>query len=246
VSLERLCEHRRVWQLKPVLEPIYAVWFDAMLRELSKGARVLEVGAGPGFFAERARRTRSDLRWYSSDLLAAPWNDVVGDALQLPIHTGSVDAVVGLDFIHHLARPAVFFREASRVLHTGGRLMAVEPWLTPLSYPVYRWLHHERCRLRLDPWDAFADLPTKDAFEGDSGLVRALADRTAPAVWRDLGLSPPHVDLLNGFAYLLSLGFKSGRLLPMAATRPMIRLDAALAGWAGWLGLRARLVWKRC
>ena len=43
---------------------------------------------------------RPDLTWLGSDLLAAPWNDVVADATRLPVKTGSVGAIVGLDFIH--------------------------------------------------------------------------------------------------------------------------------------------------
>lgn len=245
MSLERLREHRRLWRQKPVLARVYGAWFDAILSELPQGARVLEVGAGPGFFAEHSRRSRPDLRWIASDLVGTPWNDVAADALKLPLRSESIDAVVGLDFLHHLAHPADFFREARRVLAPSGRLVAIEPWLTPFSYPVYRFLHHERCRLRLDPWDPFSDTAAKDAFDGDSGLVRALVRRTSAEQWRQLGLLAPRVHPLNAFAYLLSLGFKPSCLLPYGAARALIRLDEAGRALAPWLGLRTRLVWER-
>jgi SAM-dependent methyltransferase len=245
VSLQRLLEHRDLWARKPVLAAVYGVWFDALLGELPPRARVLEVGAGPGFFTERVRQARPDLRWVSSDLLPAPWNHVAADALRLPFRDAVFDAVVGLDFVHHLARPADFFREAARVLKPGGRVASVEPWITPLSYPVYRFIHHELCRMDVDPWDPFAQAKVKDAFDGDSALVHALAGRTSAQQWRDLGLRAPRVRAMNGFAYLLSLGFKSGSLLPPWGTRPMLGLDAAASGLARWLGLRALLVWER-
>ena len=68
---------------KPVLARVYEPWFDALLDAAPRGARVLEVGAGPGFL-EAARRRRPDLRWIASDLLPAPWNDVAADAGRLP------------------------------------------------------------------------------------------------------------------------------------------------------------------
>jgi SAM-dependent methyltransferase len=228
-----------------VLPQVYGVWFDSVLRELPQRARVLEVGAGPGFFAQHAIKARPDLRWISSDLLLTPWNRVVADALALPFRSGSLDAVLGIDFIHHLARPADFFQEVARVLAPAGRLHAVEPWITPLSYPIYRFLHQERCRLRLDPWHPFSDVDAKDAFDGESGLLRALVRRTAAAQWLALGLDPPRVRTLNGFAYLLSLGFKAGSLLPAWAVRPALRLDETTARASPWLGLRAQVAWDK-
>src|SRR5262249_8884520 len=137
MSLARLHVHRATWAAKPVLRAVYTVWFDQLLSVLPEDARVLEVGAGPGFMAEYARAQRPDLRWQASDLLAAPWNDFVADAQRLPLIDASLDAVVGLDFVHHLARPADFFAEAARVLRGGGFVAAIEPWITPLSLPIY-------------------------------------------------------------------------------------------------------------
>jgi SAM-dependent methyltransferase len=239
----RLAEHRDIWARKPSLGHIYGVWFDAILDGLPKAARVLEVGAGPGFFAAHARRARPDLRWIASDLLPVPWNDLAGDALRLPVRDGCFDAVVGLDFIHHLARPEQFFRESARVLAPGGRLVAVEPWITPFSYPVYRFIHHELCRMDVDPWTPFG--AAKDAFDGDSALVRALVRRTSAESWRALGLRPPAQRPLNGFAYLLSLGFKPPSLLPAWALPMMLGLDATLQRGAAWLGLRVWLAWEK-
>jgi SAM-dependent methyltransferase len=245
MSLAQLQEHRRVWAQKPTLARVYGIWFDAILGKLPPRARVLEVGAGPGFFAEHVRQVRPDLRWLSSDLLRTPWNQLAADALRLPLRSASVDAIVGLDFIHHLEKPSAFFREAARVLRPQGRVVSIEPWITPFSYPIYRFIHHELCRMDVDPWDPFASATVKEAFDGDSALVHALVGRTRPEQWIELGLRAPQVQLMNGFAYLLSLGFKRGTLLPTWATRPLIRLDDAARPLASWLGLRAMLAWER-
>ena len=219
------------------------MWFDALLAALP-GARVLEVGAGPGLLAAHARR-RFPGRWVASDLLPVPGNDLAADALRLPVRDASLDGVAGLDVLHHLARPAAFFAEAGRALSRGGRLALVEPWVTPFSYPIYRFLHQEGCRLGIDPWEPFGPGPGKDAFEGDGALPWKLLRSTGADGWRALGFEPPAVRILNGFAYLASLGLKPKSLLPAPLAGPLLALDHGLRRLAPWLGIRALLVWRR-
>lgn len=247
MSRQVLDEHRRVWARKAVLGRIYGVWFDALLGALPARGRVLELGAGPGFLAPYARGRDPQIRWLASDLIDTPWNDLVADGLRLPVRTGALDAIAGLDLVHHLARPAAFFEEAARALRPRGRIAVVEPWVTPVSYPVYRWLHQEGCRLGLDPWDPFGRGPgeLKDAFEGDAAVVFQLVRRTPKERWAALGFEPPRARILNGFAYLLSLGFKDTCLLPPPLLPLLLGLDRGL-GWAApAVGLRALVLWER-
>src|SRR5207344_113714 len=133
---------------------------------------VVEVGAGPGFLSGYAAQAAPGLRWVGTELIPTPWNELVADGLRLPVRAAALEGVAGLDLVHHLARPAAFFREAARVLKPGGTLAVVEPWVTPFSFPIYRWLHQEGCRPSLDPWDPFGvgDAGAKDAFEGDAAV----------------------------------------------------------------------------
>jgi SAM-dependent methyltransferase len=242
---EKLLEHRRLWQAKPALRQVYAVWFDALLAELPDTGRVLEVGAGPGFLAERARHARPDLRWWAADLLEAPWNDLVANAHRLPFADAACDGLAALDVLHHLAEPEHFFREAGRVLKPRGRLVTIEPWLSPFSYPIYRFLHQEGHRPGLDPWRPFEHLASKQAFDGDSGVVTLMVRSTPAARWVELGFGAPRVRLLNGFAYLPTLGFRPRSLLP-GWLCPLARaLDRRSAPLARWLAMRAILVWER-
>lgn len=246
MSLERLEDHRRIWAEKPVLARVYEPWFDALLDHAPPHERVLEVGAGPGMMAAHARRRRPDLRWVSSDLLPAPWNDVAADAGRMPFAAGAFGAVLCLDLVHHLGRPRDFFTEAARVLRPGGRIAAVEPWVSPFSYPIYRWLHGEGCNLGIDPWDPFpAGASAKQAFDGNGALTWRVANAGGEETWRPLGFRPPRIRRLNAFGYLLSLGFKRGSLLPRGLVPVTRWIDDATRPLAALTAMRALVVWEK-
>jgi len=246
MSLERLEEHRRIWSAKPLLAEVYRVWFDALLATLRDG-RILEVGAGPGFFATYARN-RFGNQWLATDIIETPWNDIVADGARLPFGGETMGAVVALDFVHHLASPAPFFSEAARVLRPGGHIAVVEPWVTLLSYPIYHFVHQEKCTLGIDPWKPFGDSPPagpKEPFDGEAAVPWRLVQDTTSAAWEKLGFRAPKVKILNAFAYLLSLGFREASLLPRRLAPYLLRLDERARALAPYLGLRALIVWEK-
>lgn len=226
---------------------MYEVWFDRLLEQLPRGAITVEVGAGTGVFATYARQRRPDLRWFATELAVTGWNDVVADALRLPFQDAAIDAVVGIDVLHHLARPRWFFTEAARVVRGGGRVALVEPWVTALSFPIYRFFHQESCSFAPDPWHPFAASgdTTKTAFDGNAAVLPLLVRRTAIRDWPALGFAPPRLELLNGFAYALTLGFRAASLLPVGAAPAVLRLDRWLRPLAPVLAFRATAVWMR-
>lgn len=246
-DLSRLDEHREIWRRKPVLADIYGVWFDMLLAAVRPGMRVLEVGAGPGFLAEYARLHRPEASWIASDVIQAPWVDVVADGMRLPFRSESFQAIAALDLVHHLEHPAAFFEEAARALVPGGQLCAIEPWITPLSYPVYRFFHHEDLAMDRDPWHPFdtGDGRKKQPFEGASACPWRLVRDTPRSRWDALGFDAPRVVTLNGFAYLLSLGFRKRALVGRRLASWLMRLDRLAQPLAPHLGLRALIQWTR-
>ncbi len=63
-----------------------------------------------------------------------PWLPLMrADALNLPFVDGSVDAVVMLDIVEHIADPAAVLAEARRVLRPGGCLVVSVPHRGPLT-----------------------------------------------------------------------------------------------------------------
>jgi hypothetical protein len=138
----------------------------------------------------------------------------------------------------------MFFEEAARVLAPAGCVAVTELWVTPLSYPIYRWLHHEGRTLGLDPWQPFGGNGAKEAMDGDAAVVWGLVRRTPEAEWRRIGFRPPRCTPLNGFAYLASLGFRRWSLLPRRRAPSRLRLDAAARALAPLLGVRVLAGWE--
>lgn len=112
-----------------------------VLRDLPAGARVLEVGCGPGLQAIEVARRRPDLRIVASDFSQAfvalaqgnaraagvTVESVVADAMDLSrFEPGTFDAVYSVTAIKHFPDPVRGLTECLRVLRPGGRLWVAE------------------------------------------------------------------------------------------------------------------------
>jgi SAM-dependent methyltransferase len=207
-DVDVLTRHRAVWERRPELRRVYGEWFARLAAAVAGLTPVVEVGTGPGFFKDVAPRT------LSTDVLPGPRTDVCCEADRLPFRAESVGALVLVDTLHHLPRPLQFVAEAARVLKPGGRVAMVEPWITPASWVLYRFLHHEECRMGADVACPFGAGP-KGPLDGNAAIPRLLLRRLErePAALR-VRLREPFV----GLPYLATLGFKLGRPLPSVVT----------------------------
>jgi SAM-dependent methyltransferase len=102
---------------------------EAFARELPRGARVLDAGAGEGAYKDRfahCRYTGVDL-----GIGDAAWNysrlDAVADLTAIPFVAGSFDAAVNVVTLEHVREPACVLRELARVIASGGRLLLIVP-----------------------------------------------------------------------------------------------------------------------
>jgi SAM-dependent methyltransferase len=238
VSLaDSLREHERAWHERPLLRRIYRGWFELLASRLSdvEGATV-ELGSGIG----QLRALVPDL--VTTDVEPTPWADHVVDAEALSYGDGELANLVMLDVFHHLPRPAAFLDEATRVLAPRGRVVMLEPYVSPLSGLAYR-LHHER--LELDA-DGFADSESSDPLDANLAQTtlaffrqRSEYDRRWPAL--------PIVEtrLLSLVVYPLSGGFTRRPLLPNALYKPLSALERALAPVLPLAAFRCLVVLER-
>jgi SAM-dependent methyltransferase len=249
---EQLLRHRRTWEQKSVLRRVYQEQFFArLLQHRNEKGPSVEVGAGPGFFKQFAPAV------FSTDLIPCPWLDIAADAQHLPFRSGSVANVFGLDMLHHLAAPLDFLREAARVLIPGGRLILIEPWITPFSWLLFRFFHQERCDLSETPWLARdqGSSAEKLAFDGNQAIPYLLfGPRRCSETLRSLpDFQVVDLERFCLFTYLLSGGFNHASLLPaflysalakferitsplwrpLAALRVLLVLEKAAPCWSG-------------
>ena len=212
-TLERFRRHREAWDANPALRALYAEWYGrigAALPPPELGPRI-ELGSGPGF----ARGFIPALEL--TDVVAAPWHDRELSADALGSADGSVGALVLFDVLHHLSSPRRFFDEAARVLRPSGRIVLCEPLISPLSYPVYKFLHEEPVDMSVDPlaMEAPDRLSEKDPFDSNQAIPTVLFGRGRAAFERAYpSLRIISVERLAGPSYPASGGFSRGALLP--------------------------------
>ena len=66
--------------------------------------------------------------------------DLVVDALNLPDFDEKLSAIVLVNVLHHIADPQSFLLDARKKIKTGGRIIMIEPWVTPWSRLILRLL----------------------------------------------------------------------------------------------------------
>ena len=236
-DLDLLSRHRKIGAARPELLSVYGEWFHQLLRYADGLQPIIEIGSGPGFFKEYFPRL------ISTDPILSPWVDVVCDASSLPFRSGTVGGLVMVDTLHHLLKPLDFMAEAGRVLKPGGRLAMIEPWITPLSFLLYRYFHHEDCCLRVDLAHPFNE-SGKKAFDGNAAIPFKLLgySRTNKGYIGSLRLILAHSFV--GLPYLATFGFKLARSIPhswISLARVFERMVHPLAKLAA---TRVMLVWE--
>jgi SAM-dependent methyltransferase len=207
VNLARaLREHERAWNARPLLRRIYGEWFELIASRLSSvPGDTIELGSGISRLKEHVPEI------VSTDIEETPWVDRVVDAAAIPYDDGELANIVMLDVFHHLPRPAVFLDEATRTLATGGRVVMLEPHVSPLSGIAYR-LHHERLELDADGFAGSDSTDPLDANLAQTTLAFIRQQDEYRMQWPDLPVVEAR--FLSLLAYPLSGGFTRRQLLP--------------------------------
>ena len=119
----------------------------------------------------------------------------------------------------------------------------IEPWITPASYILYRYFHHEDCTLGIDIENPFkVDRAGKAAFDGNAAIPYKVIGHKleASSPLRLLQCEP-----FLGLPYLATLGFKRSRPLPEKIIHMAARFERVLGPVGRWSATRAFLVWQK-
>jgi SAM-dependent methyltransferase len=213
--------HRAVIEKKRLLAGAYARFygeFVAAARRVPPGPCV-ELGSGGGVLK------RYLPRGITSDVVPVPYVDLVFSGEAMPFADETVAAVFLLDVFHHVKRPEAFLREVERCLVPGGRLLMVEPALTPWGRFVRRNFHHERLDEHAG-WDLEGRGGWRESNLALPWIVfvrdRARLERVVPRL--RLVRYEPHTP----FRFLLSGGVSYRSLVP-GAFAPLVTFAERLA-----------------
>ena len=199
---------RSIIQEKTFLRKIYQEWYEQISKALPEGEEpILEVGSGAGFLNDYIPAL------ISSDVLKCAGLSLVLDACQgLPFQEGSLRGIVFVNVFHHLPRPRLFLSEAIRCIRPGGMVVMIEPWLTPWSRLIYRYLHHEPIDPQATHWEIPASGPLSGANSAMPWIIFERDRRRFESLFPCLKIEG--IKLLMPFRYLISGGVSLRSLMP--------------------------------
>ena len=237
----RLEDYAKAWKERPLTRRIYRRYYRMIAAARSRVAGAdLEVGAGHGGFAEFKPKT------ISCDIVPCGWLDCAADATCLPFADESLSNIIMIDVRHHVASPAAFFDEARRTLAPGGRIILLEPYVSPVSWIAWKLFCEEAVDTGANPFaDATAGANTdrKDPWEANVAIPTLIC-------WRHLSAFHdrfPELEVIRRerFDMLvmpLSGGYQKRRLIPMPLVPIAHAIERVLAPLAPLLAFRCLVV----
>ncbi len=220
---------------KRFLRQIYEEWYAAIAALLPPDKDpVLEIGSGGGFLPDYIPGLITSEVFYCQHVR------VVLDGSRLPFANASLGNIVMTDALHHLPQPRRFFAEASRCVGPGGRVIMIEPWVTPWSRLVYSKLHHEPFQPEAVEWT----FPRRGPLSGaNSALPWIIFDRDRTRFerefpeWHIYAIKP-----FMPFRYLLSGGVSLRNFVPNWSFSLWRTIENLLQPWMRHLAMFVLIV----
>lgn len=217
---KRIKIFRKIWQRKKILKRIYFDKWNKMMKFAKKG-KIVEIGSGPGMFKEYCPEA------ILLDIVPNPWINIVGDGRNLPFKDNSISNIIFVDVLHHMSDPLYFFKEAQRVLAKKGRIIFEEPYVSKLSYLVYK-VHHEGLNLNCDKNNYKLD-PQKKALEADLAIPTVMFGKDFKRFKKLFPkLKVIYRDKYDYFFHLLYGNFSYKQLIPNIFYTPLKRIEEQL------------------
>ncbi len=240
MTIELLALHRLIWKTKPVLRVVYSNYYRKIISWSRKG-KSLEIGGGTGNLKEFSSNV------ISTDLALTPWLDAVADAQSLPFPDGVFTNIIMIDVLHHIEQPRLFLSEAERLLEPGGRIIMVEPAITLLSAPFYKWFHPEPVDMKADPLAQISPDPERDLFDANQAIPTLLCGRDFKRLTQHFpSLRLKTIEKFDFFAYPLSGGFRRWSLIPVWAVPGILKLENLISPFiSSWGAFRMLAVFEK-
>ena len=233
---------KQIISSKRFLTAIYDEWYRKIAAGLpAVDGVVLELGSGAG----HCDRHISNL--ITSEVFFCNTIRLVADAQRMPFSNQSLRAIVFTNVMHHMPDVCQFFTEASRCLRRGGKILMIEPWVTPWSRFVYTRFHHEPFCAEAADWT----FPSTGPLSGANGAIPWIVfvrDRESFEVeFPEFEIE--QIQPFLPFRYLLSGGVGMRSLMPgfthsiWERVEQMLEPHMSKCGMFAFISLRKR--WER-
>jgi SAM-dependent methyltransferase len=201
---------------KRFLRKIYEEWYGDILAALPAGnGPILEVGTGAGFLADYVPNL------ITSEVFPVPGVTLVLDSRCLPFASGSLQAIVMTEVLHHIPNSDLFLKEAARCVKPGGRVVMIEPWNSAWARWVYTHLHYEPFRADATEWTFPSTGPLSGANVALPWIIFERDKARFATEYRQWHVAS--IRLMMPFRYLISGGVTYRSLMPTCSF-PLWRL----------------------
>jgi SAM-dependent methyltransferase len=198
---------REIILSKPFLRRVYLDWYRRIATTIPEDVdgRILEIGSGGGFLDQ----VIPDV--ITSEVFIVPGVDLIADARELPIRTGSLKSIVMTNVFHHIPDAAAFLDEAERALAVGGRVIMIEPWNTWWSRFIHERFHDEAMLPDTDTWEFPPSGPVSGA---NAALAWVVVSRDRVRLERDWKFRVTESEPFMPLRYIVSGGVSLRSLQP--------------------------------
>jgi SAM-dependent methyltransferase len=230
---------RQIIQEKLFLKNLYSECYQFMAQALPKhiAGPIVELGSGAGFVKEYIPDC------LTSEIIKIPDIDLILDGAHLPFPTGALKGIVMFDVLHHIPDAAPFFSNAAECIKPGGVIVMIEPWSTPWSRFVYRYLHHEPFVPDVKEWSFPIGGPLSQA---NSALPWIIFERDREKFEKDFPQYQVREVMLDfPFCYLLSGGVSFRSLVPGYTYNIIRKIENLSQPWMNSLAMFAKIILVR-
>ena len=191
--------------------------------------KIIEIGAGPGVsaqFLNHPNILHTDLlSWDDSKVTILPNID----AHSLPFSNGEFGVLFAVDTLHHLSDPISAIFEMERVVKNDGILVFIEPYVSFMSYPIYKLFHHERTSWSFSQ-KSFSSLVSNLAGDGDQGIPKFLFLRkeVIGQILSTSKFTDLEIQLFSPFSFFATGGLSNPLPVPRILIRILIKIESKI------------------
>lgn len=204
LELDWIKKQRSILEEKKSLFLFYERLFKLLVLEIKKTkslANVIEIGTGAAF----SSNFLGDIKYLKTDAIDTGLQEKIVDARDLPFGDESLDVIFGVDVFHHISKPFEFLEEANRTLRQHGRLILIEPAITPFSWPVYKFLHPEPMKWSVSVTREF-EYSGSNVMDANNALPSLVFRNNTKGDLKEFGLALKYETRLFGFISMIATG----------------------------------------